>query len=695
MIINLTLEKDKKGNVLDPEATGPGGKTYRPSNDVKDRTMQVIGDFQTGDTIRHEPFLEFNGVSMIERLNASQRSYNQFVEKPSDDVAQQWRSRAFRPIVRNKIISIAAHLTALTIFPQVFAQNKDAQEDKDAATVMRDLIEFILDQGDYEEKFLYAVLAALINPAAFIHVEYSEAFRTIKELEDAPDRDSTQEEFTDEEAKKKQNNPLKWKEKTIKDDLYSGYQITVVPTDELWIGNPYEINIQKQPFLIWRRVIDFTTAKAKYGFNQNFIDFVKPGVQFIFDDDQDTFYEQYDQQLVGGLVEEVIYYNRTADLQLIYTNGVLLTDVDQPNPRKDKNYPWAKGGYETFDEGKFFYYKSLADKLADDEEVVNTMYQMVIDGTYLQVMPPAVMFGNEEIGSSVMMPGSITNIDNSDNPNAAFQPIDTGSNLVAGYNLLDKVENSINESSTSDIATGIAPEGSTTAFEISRLEANSRVLLQLFGKMISFMVRDLGILAMNDVLQFLTVGEVSEIHSDAGNLKFASFVLPKREVKGEIKTRKIQFDMDLPEEGTEEEFMGISEAIFNEQQELGDDVQIYKVNPELFRSMDFKVKVEAKSILPRSDALEKAQNLEAYNLAVANPLANLAAVTKTLLFGSFDATKDDPDKFMKKPEEMAPPAGPGGPGPEPQGGVEEEQLLAEQNAAVAEAGTPPTTEPVV
>jgi hypothetical protein len=697
MIINLSLEKDKKGNIKNAQATSVDGELYQPSEDVKFRTAQVISDLEVANDIRERPFLEFNGVSMIDRLNASQRSYNQFVTAPSDDEAQQWRSRAFRPIVRNKIISIAAHMTALVIFPKVFAQNENDDEDKDAAMIMSNLLEYLLDQGYYEEKFLYSVLAALINPVSYIHVEYSEAYRKVKEYTSQVGEQGGEEmeEEKDEKEVFQEMNNKKWKEKIVKDDLFSGYQINVVPCDELWISNPYENNIQKQPYLVWRKVIDYTTAKAKYGFNENFNKYVKPGVQFILNDDKDTFYEQYDDDLVGNMVEELIYYNRMADLQLTFVNGVLLDHVDNPNPRKDKNYPFVKGGYETFDEGRFFYYKSLADKLSEDEAVINTIYQMVIDGTYLQVMPPAVSFGNEQIGSSVMMPGSVTNIDMTDNPSAAFQPIQTGSNLNAAYSLLDKVEMSMTESSTSDLAAGIAPSGTQTAFEISRLEQNSRVLLQLFGKMISFMVRDLGLLAMNDVLQFMTVAEVSEIQSEAGNLKFGNFLLPKNEVMGRNKTSKIQFDMEMPDEDiTKEELLKMSEEIWKEQRKLGDDVEIYKVNPKAFRNLKFKVKVQPKSMLPRSESLEKAQNLEAYSFAVQNPLSNLEAVTKTLLFGSFDATKDDPESFMKQPEEMQAQQ-PQAPKRKEGAATEEQQIQQEAEQAVLAAGSQPQTEPLV
>jgi hypothetical protein len=347
------------------------------------------------------------------------------------------------------------------------------------------------------------------------------------------------------------------------------------------------------------------------------------------------------------LVEEVIYYNRSADLQLVFVNGILLSDADEMNPREDKLYPFAKSGYEMIHE-KFFYYKSLAFKLANDEEVVNTAYRMLADGTYLQIMPPSVIFGTEEIRSGIIAPGMVTAIADAD-PKASFQTIQTNNNLAAAFNLLQKVEGSISESSADDLQSGQAQGGSAqTAYEISRLEQNARVMLGLFGKMIGFLVQDFGALRISDVLQFLTVGEVMDILDGDSVMKFRTFMLPEKDVKGKRRTRRIQFTDELPDEMTEEELMSRSMRIAEDEASEDDNVQILKVNPTLFRQLKFKVKVTPEAVLPKSDALRKAIQLEEYALAITNPLLNAEEITKDLLLSSFEKTSGDVEKYMKK-----------------------------------------------
>ena len=611
-IVSISLNEDTKGNITDTRSN------YNPSDNVKNQTARVIQDFTTADNLRNRPYREFNDKSLITRMNTDQRSFNAYVPPKSDNPDEAWNSNAYRPIVRNKIISIAAHVTGTLIFPNVFAQNENDKEDKEAALVMRDLMEFRGEQADYEKTFLYGIISALINPAVIVHTEFREVTREIKVIQE----DGS------------------WKKKRIVDDTFSGPNDTVVPLDEIFIADVYESEIQKQPFIIWRKVLDYNTAKAKYGDNQNFKDYVRPGLQLVFRGSEGEFYELYDDEMEERLVEEVIYYNRDEDLQLILVNGVMITEYDQPNSRNDKKYPFAKTGYELIDEGKFFYYRSLANKTSVDEKVVNTLYRMIIDGTFLQIMPPVGTYGTEEFGGSVIAPGKVTSFQNKD---SRMETVGLSNNLNAGVNTLNKAEESINESSQTPLQAGQSTKGDQTAFEISRLEQNARIQLGLFGKMIGFLVKQLGDLYMGDILQYMTIGEVSQLSASAGQLRFRNFLLPEKTVDGKVKTREIRFKIKNEEISNEE---SESFRLLEEEGGLNSEKQIVEVNPTLFRDLKFKIFVSPDVVTPPSDNVKKALNLEAYDRAIANPLVDQGAITRELLLGSYDSLKNDIEKFM-------------------------------------------------
>lgn len=622
MITTLVLPRDAKQKILAPKSS------YQPSKKVKDRILEVMQEFSHSYSLMNKPFREYSGgeqgeLSVLQRQSLNQKIWNNWQEPRSQDPDEFWKSRAVRGIARNRGISIAAHVTGQVMVPRVVAQDDDEQVDKDAGTVMADLMDWANEDAGYDQIFLYAVIAGIVNPATIIHTEYREVYRTVKEIQENGG----------------------WKEKIILDEENSGFCDTLIPLDELFIANIYEHNIQNQPYLIWRRAVDYQTAYQKYNDNTNFINYVRPGIQLIFDEATDSFYEQQDDELENRLVEEVIYYNRFADLQIVFVNGVLLTDPDQPNPRKDKKYPFVKGGYELVDEGKFFYYVSLMDKMSKDVEIAKTLYRMTIDSGYMRIMPPGAIYG-AIAPDNLFIPGSMNELPK----DAKVEPINIG-DFIAGLNLLEKVEANISESSNDILQAGQSIQGSQTAFEISRLEQNARIMLGLFGKMIGFMVRDLGDLRIGDILQYLTIGDVKEIAGKDAVLKYRAFTVQERTRMGKTKARKIELSEGLPENITQRELEETRFALASEQNE---DFEVWKVNPSVFRNRKFYVKVTSDIISPPSDNLKRVINLELYDRAIANPLVNQETVTKELLFGSYDVSRGRVDDFIgEQPAGMA------------------------------------------
>jgi hypothetical protein len=204
------------------------------------------------------------------------------------------------------------------------------------ATVMRDAVIWACEQSKYEDMFINAVQEMCVNPAIVLFQDYAKVLKQIK----------------DKKTKKLSD---------VVDEIYSGFISSIVPLDELFIGNIYEPEIQNQPFIIRRKLIDFTSAKRKYAKNDDF-KYVKPGVKTFFDKGTDTFYEASDDELEDRLVEEVIYWNRFADLELHVVNGILLDDPDEPMRRDDEMYSFASSVYETYN-SRFFYGMALVQKL--------------------------------------------------------------------------------------------------------------------------------------------------------------------------------------------------------------------------------------------------------------------------------------------------------------------------------------------
>lgn len=618
-LISVELQYDKYGKLVSQPAT------YQPTDKEKERLGMIRNSFSVGYLNQTTPRREFNDLSLIQRISNDRMSWNTY--QPNDgygivgDEINSWRSNAIKPIVRNKAISVAAHITARLIFPNVFAQNQADDEDRDAAMVMKSLMEWVSYETKYPKTFLYSVIGALVDPASIIHEEYCEVFRTVREMGDDG----------------------KYTEKQVVDEEFSGIIQTPIECDELLIENFYEENIQKQGFLILRKVISYSTALAKYGKFDNF-KYVTPGMQTIYNDANQTFYNEYDSNLTGELVEEVIYWNRTLDLRLVVCNGVLISDPDTPNPRADKKYPFAKTFYEPFDQGRCFYGKSLVFKMGPDARIINELYPMIIDGTYLSLFPPMVAVGAEDIGGDVIIPGMVTTFQSKD---ANLKPINSSANLSAGVQALQDVTKSLSDSSVDPILQGAPQSGVRTAFEVRRLEENSMVDFKIFLQMIGFFVHDIGTLMVSDICQFMTLGEVEEIvgEDEGGTMRYKTYILPEKMTEDGVKTEKIKFMAGLPEEVDEEEEMDMSYDILSEEDEKS---TILKVNPELFRKNKYKLIIAADQKSPYSDEVEKAFNLEAYDRMIKDPNLNQEEVTKDFLLSVYDKSSKNPDKYLKK-----------------------------------------------
>ncbi len=611
MILDLKLTDDNK---VSPSS-------FIPSEKVKKRTKEVMTRFQRSFEMMNKPYDKFNDQSVLQIRDDCRKLFLNWREPKSLNPDEAWKSRALRPIVRNRVISVAAHATATLMTPNVQAQNDNQQEDKDSALIMKDLIEYANDKADYHRTLLFAVITAEVEPTAFIHTGYEQNYRTIKEI----------------------NEKGTWTEKKVLDEEMSGFRDSVVPLDEIFLGDMYEYDVQKQPYIIWRKAIQWETAVAKYGDNETFKKYVQPGLQAVFDQETSSFYELVDESLKSRLVEEITYYDRYQDLKLVFCNGILITDINQPNPRQDKKYPFIALRYELHDGGKFFHGFSLVRKTKDDAEVLTTTYRMFFDAMFLKGMPPTAIYGDEVVNASVVTPGTV----NTFKETTKLEKIDVGGDLGAISAGIDRLEKSIGESSQDVLQMGLNEEGGQTAFEISRREQNARTILGLFGKMIGYAVKEWGDLRVSDILQYMTIGEVNELVDKDAVMKYPRFFIPDKVNNGTKKTRQIVFDGELPDEMTDED---IQTRKFDNLREAGGidaDTEIYKVNPTVFRMRKFRTVVTPDVITPPSDALKKAYALELYNTTKADPWAKGEELYK-LVLESYEQTKYDVAKYVRE-----------------------------------------------
>ena len=605
-----------------------------PSELSRQRIALIRSDMQQAYTTMSRPRREFNDLSFFDRLSVDQMAWAVYQPNDGDallgDVVNSWRSNAVRPIVRNKVFSIAAHVTAHSLFPKLFAFDKESNEQHDASQIMSDVLEWVVTSthSTYADTTLGAVISALVNPVSIVQSQYVEVYRTVK-------------------REKKQDGTYRT-EKILDEDL-SGFIDEVVPPEQIFVQDFYQRDMQKQGWVIRRRVRPYTLLKTMYGEHPDF-EYVKPGVQVIFNDaNGDQFYEQYDTIQRFDECEEVLYWNKSLDLFLPVVNGILLADPDQPNPREDKLYPLCSFGYEFLRAGgDCFYWKCLAFKTMPDDKIVNTLYPMIIDGSYLAIMPPMVNMGGEIIGSDVIVPGRVTTFSS---PDADLKPLAVQSeNLKAGFDALAKVENDIQEDSFNALAQGDLPEGggNMPAYNMSKLEANAKIMLGPFLDMVGRYVKQITRLKIGDIKQHLTLPELTTIEgSENADLVYKTFLLPSS--KGREKTHKIQFTLNTPMEPISiDEHLKNSYDILAEEGGTEAPLRLSKVNPKLFRELDYMAYVGIDVLKPMSEEVEASWDLQTYDRMVQAPNLYDPEQTAKLLLRASPTTRRHPDQYVAK-----------------------------------------------
>lgn len=605
-----------------------------PTTKEQECLNDILKDFRLSWQTMHLPRPEFNDMSLYQRYILDMLAFNSYQENDGNPMMEDrlggWQSTAMRPIIRNAAVSIAAHQTARQLVPKVFAYDKENEEQEDAAQVMSFLVDWAREQANYPFMALYRNISALYSPISWGYSEYVEQYRKIK---DGKEKDGS------------------WKYKLVVDEEESGFKHMPIPCDSIFFPNFYEREAQKQDFLIYRKIMSYEAAKAKYGGYKNF-EYVSPGIQVVMDDANQGFYQVYDPHMRQEEVEVVVRWKKCYDSKDIMINGVMISEPYAANPRADHQYPLESFYYLPINE-RCIAGKSLVFSLQSDAKLANEFYQMISDGTKLNLFPPTITTGSEKAGSDVFVPGLNLAFADPDVKMNTLRTADSAS-LDTAMKTLEKIEASLHESSQDPIQQGQNPQGTpSTAYQIQRIETNAATVLGLTIKFFTYShVIPYGKLLLSDILQYMTMPDVEKIVGDGG-LLYKTFYI-KDQGKGG-KQNKVVFDGGMPDDMTEDEKEQMSWMLLKAQGGISSKTTLWKVNPVLFRDHKFKFAVDADVLNPRSAELERAFDLETYDRAVANPVADQEKVFVDLLMSSNPKTATNPDSYVQKQQPMQPP----------------------------------------
>ena len=525
------------------------------------------------------------------------------------------------------------------LYPTIHASNEENEEDKMSARVMRILIEDHLRKAGYENKFLYMVLSALVNPAVLVEIDYLIAYQRINQ--------------------KLASGEIKVLEAI--DEFLTGLVLNVLTVDQLLIADFFTPNVQLQPFVIKVERISYGTARKIYGQHLDF-KFVQSGKTRIVmaGQEKQTLYDIEWTEADKNYVQKLTFFYRDEDLEVVFIGGVFMgnkENIYKNNSFKHRRlsvvkdewvsipiYPFASSFFEPIDPtGRFFYGKSGAFKEYWDDATQNKMHQLLIDGTYLDVIKPTFVQGLAKVDSTVMAPGAVVGIPTG----SSITQYSLGPNLPAAMQALKKQEEDMSESTQDKIMSGNTSPY-ITATQSEQAVQQARIFIGVFSNLLAWVVRQIGDLVTDCEVQHTTSAELDFTIPGALRLK-QKVLLAKSKYKGKDITNRIVFtDKYMGKKMTKEEINKYEWKLWREKGGEGTDQEIYHVNPYKFARMKYSSYADPDAITNAAMGNNRMRKLTSFQILTdprVAPFTDPKAVADDIIE---EFSIGDPDKFKAK-----------------------------------------------
>lgn len=327
-------------------------------------------DYIKGRTVIQKSYAQLNGRNLFDCIDDWTKRWNGYIPE-ADPLLDKTQSRMFLNFTRNCLISYLSKTALKSPDPKIIAINKKTGlEDKKFAQILKDLNKYSLNEENGDARFLESAIEASIKGTVIKYEGYMKTEQTI----DVPVNFNP----TTGDIKYKRD------KKVIFDNCYQ----EIVPVEDFYIPNPYQPDVQKQPFVIWRKITSYQEAKLEYGHYKNWKSV--PQTSYLLSSEPTTFYRNTLQTELGKDQCEVIkYYNRfkKGTLHVIIVNGVVL--YNGPIPFKDGKYPFAVGVFERFG-NDFFWGMGFPQKVQGNQDLQNTFINMMADKTFNSLLPFAI-----------------------------------------------------------------------------------------------------------------------------------------------------------------------------------------------------------------------------------------------------------------------------------------------------------------
>lgn len=585
--------------------------SYRPSKADRALIMHIEDRFEKMKRQRTRAYRHIDDISLENFWRDSRDQYNGYVPKEKSET-RKWQSRIFRKKTRKKIVASAASLISSGIATDIQALKQDNRFDREFSRVTEMLADWSAEREAQESVLIRCVLEGFATGTGLLYEEIAWESRTIKEIDDI-----------DMETGRITSQPGEFIE-------FKGPRVSLANVEEVYFGDVFEPEVQRQPDIIRRRTVDYGTAEMTLAKHKNWNKVIPDSHYFLgAERDEKELQEDFDDR-----VEIVEYWCKTKDQFCTIANGVLLTERDMGFPYPHKKYPFAKFTPFLFADTRFVYGDSLAHISAGEQSVINDFTNLMVDSEKLRNKPPVLTTSREIASSDVVIPGAMIEA-RQDEKVEIMQAFSQGSSQGL-FNAMQVVESQMDENSIDPLVSGTSPEGSPTATEVNAIVGSAERMKGLTEKLFGEMLVQFAHLRIPNLFWFLVNDEEFE-RIVLGNVKIRGGKTGDRHII-------ITNTAELPssEEVLSEEF---------DAEERGEAIEMVYVNKDKVNDYRFHITVSAQPKPPKNSAGRLQRAYTKYQLYSQNPLIDQRENTRRLV----EALGDEPDEMIQEaaPEGMS------------------------------------------
>jgi hypothetical protein len=575
---------------------------YIPTEQEQEAYSEVIKNVVKGRTIIQKSYNQFNDRSLYDAIDDWQMRWNGYIT--SGSVLDENRSRIFLNYTRNLIINylskVALNLPKIKVLA---VNNKSGFQDQSFARMISDLNDYSNNAENADARFFESCLEVAVKGTVIRYEGYS---KQEQETEIADEFDAETGEY---------------KKKKIKRLIYDDCYQELVATEDFYIANPYQPAVQKQPWIVWRKITTYQEAQTEFGHYENF-KYVKPG-SYTVSADSTTFYRnQLMTEVNMDSVDIVRYYNRGKNRHVVLISGVPV--YMGPIPFKDGKYPFAKGIHEPYD-NNFFWGASFVQKIMGDQDLLNTLWNLIIDKSEGSLSPFGLTSDLDDMVEDLELePNKIRKV--GDITKWRFESLPGVSGGEMG--VLGEGLSFIKELSGSLMAPKFSPKGGKlNDKQLQQQEEEMMMKLGFTSNLLEDFERDRTELRINHILQFYSIPKMEAVTGKDGKeiqeLMYREIKIPDATLSnGQTGTKIIKLVGDVKTKDKRKKLEDEMSVIEATGEHMGIPTEVIAVPINTFYDYNYRIQIV------RNSSFEKTQSIEnAKRMAYANWRLSLAQVS--------------------------------------------------------------------